>query len=174
MNMIQKDLRLIGKIKAAHGLRGEVFIIFFSKDYSWADRIQNIFVENKEFKVLKANQHKDGLIVKLDGVTDRNLSDALIGQQIFLPTSFFKNKSDDDDRLFLVEIENFKVIDQKLGLVGVISGFSSNTAQDLLVVTSDTGKHYEIPFVNEFVIEINRDDRVLFMDLPEGLLEINS
>lgn len=169
-----KDLRLIGKIKAAHGLRGEVFIIFFSKDYSWADHIKTLFVENKEFTVLKANQHKDGLIVKLEGITDRNLSDTLIGQQIYLPTSFFKNKTTDDNRLFLVEIENFKVIDQKLGFVGVISGFSSNTAQDLLLVKSDSGQHYEIPFVDEFVVEINHDDSTLLMDLPEGLLEINS
>lgn len=165
-------MRLIGKIKDAHGLRGDVFIIFFSKDYSWADLIDEVYIEETPYEVIKAAVHKDGLKVQLNGVTDRNQSEALIGKQIYLPADFFFTQ-DEDEGMFLTEIEKFKVVDKTAGEIGIITGFSSNTAQDLLVVTSASGQIFEIPFVDAFVVEIDRENKTIQMDLPEGLLDLN-
>lgn len=170
--MSNQEMQLIGKIKEAHGLRGDVFVIFFSKDYSWIDLLEEFYIEDTPFEVLKAAQHKDGLKVQLKGVTDRNQSEALIGKHIFLPTDFFFAKAEEGG-VFLAEIKNFKVVDKTLGEIGTITAFSSNVAQDLLVVTSDAQKIFEIPFVDDFIVEIDRDHKILQMNLPEGLLEIN-
>lgn len=170
--MADQELKLVGKIKDAHGIRGEVFIIFFAKDYSWIDDIDEIYIESKTYKILNMTQHKDGLKVKLENVTDRNVAESLIGQQVYISADIFE--SEDGESLYLSEIENFKVIDETAGELGHIIGFSSNTAQDLLVVKSATGnKEYEIPFVDAFVIEIDHDKQIIKMNLPEGLLEIN-
>ncbi len=165
-------MRLIGKIKDAHGLRGDVFIIFFSKDYSWSDLVDELYIEETPYEVLKMAQHKDGLKTQLKGVTDRNQSEALIGKQVYLPADFFFTQ-DKDEGLFLAEIENFKVIDQTVGEIGSITGFSSNTAQDILVVTSASGKIFEIPFVDAFILEIDHENKTIQMNLPEGLLDLN-
>ena len=167
------NLRLIGKIKDAHSLRGEVFIIFFSKDYSWVGEITQFFLsDSKTLDVIRAAPHKDGLKVQLKDVTNRNQSEALIGTELYLPEAFFS--SGDGESLYLTEIENYKVIDETLGELGQIIGFSSNTAQDLLIVKSVDGKkEFEIPFVDDFVIEIDDEKETIVMDLPEGLLEIN-
>lgn len=170
--MMNQEMRLIGKIKDAHGLRGDVYVIFFSKDYSWADLIDELYVEDTVYEVTKLSEHKDGLKVQLKGVTDRNQSEALIGKQIYLPEEFFYT-DEEDEGLFLVEIENFKVIDQALGEIGIITGFSSNVAQDLLVVKSTQGKVYEIPFVDDFIVKIDHENKVIQMNLPDGLLQIN-
>lgn len=170
--MAKKEMRLIGKIKDAHGLRGDVFIIFFSKDYSWIDLIDEVYIEDTPYEVIKAAEHKDGLKVQLKGLTDRNQSEALIGKQIYLPADFFFTP-EEDEGLFLAEIEKFKVIDKTAGEVGIITGFSSNTAQDLLVVTSASGTVFEIPFVEAFIVEIDRENKTIQMDLPEGLLDLN-
>lgn len=171
--MEKQEMRLIGKIKDAHGLRGDVFIILFSKDYSWSDLIDELYVEDKLYEVVSMAKHKDGLKTTLQGVTDRNQSEALIGKQIYLPTDFFFNQGKDEG-MFLAEIENFKIIDKTLGEIGTITGFSSNVAQDLLIVKNASGVEFEIPFVDDFVIEIKRDEKIIEMDLPEGLLDINS
>lgn len=171
--MTNQEMRLIGKIKDAHGLRGDVFIIFFSKDYSWIDLIDEVFVEETPYEVIKAAEHKDGLKVQLKGVTDRNQSEALIGKQIYLPADFFFTQDKEEEGMFLSEIEKFKVIDKTAGEVGIITGFSSNTAQDLLVVTATSGKVFEIPFVEAFIVEIDHKNKTIQMDLPEGLLDLN-
>ena len=165
-------MRLIGKIKDAHGLRGDVFIIFFSKDYSWIDLIDEVYIEETPYEVIKAAVHKDGLKVQLNGVTDRNQSEALIGKQIYLPADFFFTQ-DEDEGMFLTEIEKFRVVDKTAGEIGIITGFSSNTAQDLLVVTSPSGHEFEIPFVDAFIVEIDHENKTIQMDLPEGLLDLN-
>ena len=168
--MEKSNLRHIGKVKDAHGLQGELFIIFFSKDYSWAQDLENIFIADEPYEIIKLAEHKDGLKVKLNGLSNRNQSEALIGQSVYISEDFFT--SEDGDSIYLSEIENFLVIDQALGELGRIKSFSYNGAQDLLVVNYKS-KDIEIPFVEEFVEEINYDEKTIRMNLPDGLIEIN-
>lgn len=166
------ELKLIGKVKDAHGLKGELFVIFFSKDYSWAADLEKIYIDKTHqcYEVIKAGEHKDGLKVSLKGLTNRNQSEALIGKEVFVDEDMFK--SEDGESIFLTEIENFNVIDSVFGPLGKITGFSSNVAQDLLIVQYKD-KEIEIPFVDEFVDEIDYENKAIHMTLPEGLLEIN-
>lgn len=168
--MEKPNLRHIGKVKDAHGLQGELFIIFFSKDYSWAQDLDSLYISNESYEIIKLSEHKDGLKVKLKGLSNRNQSESLIGQSVYVSEDFFT--SEDGDSIYLSEIENFLVIDQALGELGQIKSFSYNGAQDLLVVYYKN-KDIEIPFVEEFVVDINYDQKIIHMNLPDGLIEIN-
>lgn len=168
--------RLVGKIKQAHGLRGEVYILIFSKDISWIKKLKEVSLnqsgKTKTFKVLKAKPFKDGLIASLDSVTDRNQSEELEGAEVWLDSKLFK--SEPTETPYLVEVQNFSVVDRTLGALGKVTDFSFNGSQDLLIVTSDAGSVFEIPFVDQFVLKIDSDQKILSVDLPEGLVDINS
>jgi 16S rRNA processing protein RimM len=171
-----QDLRKVGKIKASHGIKGEVFLLIFSKDTSWVSTNIKIYLtqNEKDFKAFALNRvkpHKEGVIAVLEGITTRNESDLLIGQEIWVDPSVFVSKN--QQSLYLVEIEGFEIIDQTAGSIGFIKGFSSNTAQDLLLVEDDDAE-YEIPFVKEFIVNINHEERIVKTNLPEGLLDINT
>ncbi len=169
--------RQIGKVKDAHGLKGDLYVIFFSKDYSWIADIEVFFLGEsfKPYEVIKMAEHKDGLKVQVEGLTNRNESEALIGQSVYLEESFFA--SSDGDSLFLVEIENFEVIDQSLGVIGTVVGFSNNSGHDNLSVKSKSNLQpqqiFDIPFVKDFVKDIDYSNKKIHMILPEGLLAIN-
>lgn len=168
------EKRLVGKVKDAHGLKGEIFVIFFSKDYSWASEIEFIWLDEKKHHVLKLSPHKDGLRVLLQGVVNRNESEALIGRQVYVSEDLLQSES--GEALFLSEVEGFEVTDSKLGNIGIITGFAFNGAQDLLIVTKTNAEktfEYEIPFVEAFVEKIDYEAEIIQMNLPEGLLEIN-
>ena len=168
------NYRQIGKVKDAHGLKGDLYVIFFSKDYSWIDDIEIFFIGEsfKPFEVIKMSEHKDGLKVQVAGLTNRNESEALIGESVYLEESFFA--SDNGDSLFLVEIENFEVFDHNTGLcIGSVVGFSNNGAHDNLTVKSKSQQIFDIPFVKDFVKEIDHTNKKISMILPEGLLAIN-
>ncbi|MBC7754297.1 MAG: 16S rRNA processing protein RimM [Moraxellaceae bacterium] len=176
MNLSRENLRKVGKIKGSHGIKGEVFLLIFSKDSTWVStQIQIHLTDNeKDFKAYTLNRvkpHKEGVIAVLDGISSRNESDLLIGQEIWVDPSVFVSKN--QQSLYLVEIEGFEIIDAKAGSVGFIQGFSSNTAQDLLLVKGKNAE-FEIPFVKEFIIKINHSEKIIYADLPDGLLEINS
>ncbi len=169
--------RQIGKIKQAHGLRGEVYILVFSKDISWMQKLKNVFLLKNDqilnLNVLKAKPFKEGLILALDTITDRNQSEAIEGSEVWIDLNLFKSKPDEPP--YLLEIENFSVNDKTLGPIGKITGFLFNGLQDLLIVTANENSEiqYEIPFVDQFVLKIDSENKLLFMDLPEGLIEIN-
>ncbi len=76
---------------------------------------------------------------------------------------------DEDESFYLAEIENFSVFDQG-SLVGVISGFGTNSIQDLLIIKSGENT-FEIPLIEEFLDSIDFDAKKVHLKLPLGLLE---
>ena len=186
-----KDLRKIGKLSHAHGLRGELYLLIFSKDYNWFVNVSEIYIEDKNkhkdkesknhfqcHKIKSFRPHKEGILVTLDGINDRNKSDELSGKEVWVLSGIFVTE-DDDDEIFLVEIEGFEVYDGEKK-IGKNIGFSYNGANDLLIVRHLVSmedvvlvnEQYEIPFVEPFIEDIDYDKKIVIMKLPEGLIEV--
>lgn len=176
MTKINRDqLKHIGKFKEPKGLKGELFMIVFSKDYTWLDDLHELYVEDqngdlKFYEIEDIKKHKDAVVVKLAGIDNRNQSEVLAKLQVWVSDEVFV--SEDGEALYLAEIKNFKVMDQVVGEIGLITDFSSNGVQDLLVVNRSE-QPVEIPFVEAFVEKIDYENKVIYMNLPNGLLEIN-
>lgn len=168
-----QSLRNIGKVAGIHGLKGELYVYVFSKDVSWIDGLSELILENPKgeqsiLKIESLRPFKDGFLVFIAGVTDRNEAENHRGKLVYVDAELFVT-DDEDDSFYLAEIEGFKVFD-KDKLLGTITGFSSNTAQDLLIVEGD-GLKVEIPLVEEFLSAIDFDKQEVRMNLPEGLVE---
>lgn len=162
------NFKLIGKIKDAHGLKGELYVLVFSGEVSWVKRLTQVQIGEQLYPVQRASAHRDGFILAVEGIENRNQSEALRGAPVSISESLMVSKK--GETIYLAEILGFEVFDQAQ-LVGVIEGFSSNGPQDLLVVK---GKEtYEIPFVAAFIQEIQFDEKKVLMNLPPGLLELN-
>lgn len=167
----------IGKVKDAHGLKGDLYILIFSKDISWLKEVKSFALasqdkeqDKKIFEIEKIKAFKDGVMLKPKTVVDRTQAEMLKGQLFYLPSEMFE--SDEGETIFLHEIMGFTVLDQNEVEIGPIKDFSSNTLQDLLVVELASGKKVEIPFVEDFIIEIDFENKKVHMDLPEGLLDL--
>lgn len=162
-----------------HSLKGEVYIQIFSGDVSWLEKLETFELRASEsatsgtvMTVEKFRPHKKGIILKARELADRTAAEKVHKWFFFVPEDMFDSTDDEDGVLYLSEIEGFTVKTEGQEL-GVITGFSSNVAQDILIVEQDN-KRYEIPFVQEFIVEINFDEKFIIMELPPGLLEINS
>ena len=164
----------IGKIMDAHGIRGEIGVVVFSGDVSWIDDAEVLYIPRKnvfeEHKIKKIRPHKKGFICHLENFLDRNTAEENKGREVWVDENIFV--SADGESIYLSEILNFEVIDSQLGSLGHIGAFSSNGIQDLLVIQQDN-KEIEIPFVKEFVLNIDFENKKIQMELPEGLLQIN-
>lgn len=169
----------VGKIRDAHGMKGELFLISFARDIAWLNQLSEITLEGaapkktgkhelerKTFKIQSFKPHKKGAILRLEGITHRTDAEYLIGYMVEVP--FEKLTSQKGESIFLVEIEGFEVFDGERRL-GPIVGFSSNNAQDLLIV--EGAQKYEIPLIPEFLEEIVWGEKKLRMKLPPGLVE---
>lgn len=187
----------VGKVKDAHGIRGELFIVLFAGEAAWLNQLKSIRLVNDPdaaaprvnphqkltpakpakpqpkgpltFAVKSARLHKNGLIVKSADIRDRNQAEEMRGMLLEVPEAFLISKPGEE--LFLREVLGFSVVDlNREGMkIGNVTGFSSNGAQDLLIVDASTGKA-EIPFVTDFVEKIDYSAKELRMKLPAGLL----
>lgn len=166
-----KKQKQIGKVLDAHGIRGDLYCIVFSGDASWAPDLETLKLGSEDFKILRIKEFKKGFIVSLEGFADRNRAESFKGREVWVDEENFV--SDDGEAVFLNEILGFEVEDKVAGPIGKITAFSSNGEQDLLVI-SYKNKNVEIPFVEDFVLEMNFEKKKIVTILPEGLLEINN
>lgn len=174
------EYTLAGKVRTAHGLKGEIFVVFNARKADWLSSVSTLSLlretENDrgdklpvlhELKIRRVKPHKVGAIFLLEGIEDRNQSEALAGTPIYVPNYILV--SNEPDTVYLKEILNFRVLDETLGDVGTVVDFSSNGPQDLLVIKTASG-NFEVPFVPELTKKIRMKEKEILMDLPEGLL----
>lgn len=110
------------------------------------------------------------MIVVLGGVKDRNRAEELAKSSVYIDKELLH--AEEGDRVFLDQIQGFKVC-LKSGLeVGVIVGFASNGPQDLLKVAGPSGVEHLVPLVDQFLVDIDFDKQQVTMDLPPGLLDL--
>ena len=171
------ELKKVGLISDAHGIRGEVYIILFSGDNSWINEIKSISLKSSDkteltLKIKKIKAFKKGFICSFPEIATRNQAEELKKMEVWIDSSLFI--SDDGEQPFLSELLDFKVSDTLAGDLGQVIGFSSNGQQDLLVLSHVVNsQNVEIPFIKEFMTEVDYVAKKITTTLPEGLIEIN-
>lgn len=166
-------MKCIGKVKEAHGLRGELYVLIFSGDTSWIDSLKDFQLllpsedVAREFQVKKVKSHKKGIIISASEIADRTAAEKLVGSQFLVSEDLFISKK--GETIYLSEILNFSLVDEKNEKLGEVAGFSSNGVQDLLIIRNQEGEHL-VPFVAPWIIDMDFNSKSLKMSLPEGLL----
>lgn len=166
----------VGKIKDAHGLKGELYFLSFSGEISWLESLPKVYLEKtnqdlKEYALEKVKPFKEGAILQFKDISDRTQAEALKGDMLYILEE--ELVSEPGEVIYLNEILYFQVKDQEGKILGEVKDFSSNGMQDILVIVHGD-LQYEVPFVDQFVVEINYDEKFLIMDFPDGLMDINS
>jgi 16S rRNA processing protein RimM len=168
-------MKSIGKVREAHGLKGDLYVLIFSGDVSWVKKVKTFALKNKggevdTYEIERIKPFKKGVIVKGLGITDRTLAEGLEHSEFMIDAELLVSKP--GETIFLNEILNFKLKDVEQVVLGDIVGFSSNGVQDLLVIQTKADKKVEVPFVDAFIKKIDFKHQAVVMDLPEGLFDL--
>jgi len=165
----------VGKIKDAHGVKGELFVLLFAGEAAWLSQLKTLrLVENehpearvKELELRFAKLHKNGFIAKTIDLNTRNEAESFRGWLLEVPAEFFVSTK--GEAIYLREIQGFRVFTKEKGEIGTVEGFGSNGAQDLLLLKTSWGE-FEVPFVEAFVTKLDFAGKELHLELPDGLL----
>ena len=159
---------LMGRIGAAHGIRGEVRITSFTeeplalKDYGpLATNRSGLVVE-----IEAARATTNVLVARLKGITDRNAAEKLNGVELFVDRDRLPPTSGEDDfyHADLIGLEARLVDGSVLGTVTAIPNYG---ASDLLEVRDGrTGDTFLYPFTKAVVPEVHVADGYLVIEVP--------
>lgn len=123
----------------------------------------SFFIENSSL-------HKnDFLRVRFEDVKNEEEADAVLGNHVYLPLKMLPKLS--GNKFYFHEVIGFEVEDKRLGIVGEIQSINDSSAQPLFEVLND-GVEILIPMIDHFLVKIDRENRKVVMDLPEGLIEM--
>ena len=89
--------------------------------------------------------------------------------ECYLPLTFLPEL--EDNKFYFHEIIGFKVEDNNFGHVGVIKGVNDSTSQSLFEIDRD-GIEILIPMNDEFISKVDKVNKIIFVDTPEGLIDL--
>ncbi len=166
---------LLGKIIRTHGVRGDIIVFLDVDEPARYLKMKSVLVEIagelKEYTVKKVSlQPRDkSAIIHLAGVDDMNAAELLLKYNLFQPLSMLPKMKGND--YYFHEIIGFVVVDSLLGDLGVIKDVY-DLQQHPVGVMFYKEKEVLFPISNETLRKIDRENKKIFVTLPDGLLEV--
>ena len=172
--MRKEDCFYLGKIAKKFSFKGEVLIYLDTDEPELYENLESMFVECGKhlvpFFIENSSLHKnDFLRVRFEDVKNEEEADAILGNHIYLPLKMLPKLS--GNKFYFHEVIGFEVEDKRLGFVGEIQSINDSSAQPLFEVLND-GVEILIPMIDHFLVKIDRENKKVIMDLPEGLIEM--
>lgn len=169
---------VVGRVIKAHGVTGEMAVevrtddpeVRFAPGVTLRGRPGRGGAE-RDFVIESVRAHSDRLLVRLEGVGDRNAADALRGT-LFLVDSGSLPPIDDPDEFYDHQLEGMTVTTTEDHIVGTVAEVLHTAAGELLAVRNADGAEVLVPFVSAIVVSVSLADRAVVIDPPEGLLEL--
>jgi len=172
MNNRSESLLEIGKIVGTHGLRGDLKVRLPSGDPEIlldADQVTLHLPSGEKLTVEPARQslHKGQVLLRLQGYDSIDQVEEMVGAQVLLHEA--QLPALEEDEYYWADLKGLQVVDQQKGVLGKLHQMFTTAAHDTYVVTGPYGEVL-IPAVSQFIQEINLDQQVMKVDLPEGLV----
>lgn len=120
----------------------------------------------EHFQIIDTNT----VIAKFEDVEDENAVNKLKNESIWCESSDFINHFaplESYDYLF-----GLQVIDTEKGNLGELIDVIENENSHATLVVQHGDKEVLIPFVDEFILEINEVEKFISVALPDGLIEL--
>lgn len=170
------DLLQIGRITGSHGVRGEVSVYSLTDDPRRFSVLKDCFLVTEDFsskvpmKASRARIAADKVLLKLEGVDDRDAADALKGRYLAVTRENAVRLK--PDTYFICDLIGCTVVDEEAGTLGVIADILQNGATDIYVVKRENAKDLLLPAIRQVVREVDIASGIVRVRLLEGLLDL--
>jgi 16S rRNA processing protein RimM len=172
--MRKEDCFYLGKIAKKFSFKGEVLIYLDTDEPKLYENMESVFVDfNKNlvpFFIENSNLHKnDFLRTQFEDVNNEEEADRILGCEVYLPLTMLPKL--EGNKFYFHEVIGFEIEDQRLGVFGKIVSINDTSAQPLFEVINGNVEIL-VPMTDQFLVKIDRENKKVIMDLPEGLVEM--
>lgn len=169
--MAATELVEIGYVVKTHGVKGHLKIIFNEniKELSTGEALFFLVKGEKiPYFIGKIEYIKDAeAIVLLDEISSPEEAERLSKKPVWGKKELVEFEVEDEDTF---DLNDFIIMDEHMGEIGkVMNWYEMN--EYILLETIYQGKEILIPFHDETVIDLNEEEKIIYMKVPDGLLE---
>lgn len=165
------NLHYVGFIKKTHGFKGAVKLCIERESFT-PKSTEPLFLEYDKkgvpFFIQSLSGEDTEWLVTFDDIDSVDLAEDLVGRGVFAESA------GSGDFLFPdSEIIGYTLVDKHLGETGQVISLIEKPGQDLLEVQHPSGSFF-IPFVPEMFTDVDHHRKIIYADLPDGLVQLNS
>ena len=160
----------VGKVSGPHGIKGWVKVISYTNPLENILSYKEWFIINKEGK--KAFSIEDfriqgkKIIVKLDGIQDRNSAEDLKNKEILV--SRIELPKLEKNTYYWNDLLDLPVLDKKGTQIGKVDSLFETGSNDVLVIVNENKERLLVPFIMEEVIKkVDLVKEFISIDWPE-------
>lgn len=127
-------------------------------------------VRPRRMEVAAWREHKDLVLLTLDGVADRDAADGLRGHEILVRKTDLPES--EQGELFLHEIEGLTVLLEDGSRLGTVADVMLPGGQEVWTIVTGDGREVLFPVAEEFLVDVDSEARTVTIAPPPGLLEL--
>ena len=170
-----KDEVMIGKIVGVHGIKGEVKIRaesdIFERQIKVLDSIPVYRgTKREELQIESIKPYRNLFVAKFKGIDDRGEAEERIGGELWIDRS--KQIEPGEDEFYFSDLIGSKVLTEDGREIGVLKEILEQPASYILEVEKPDGNKVLIPFINQFVKDVDTENKKIVVSLIEGMDEI--
>lgn len=161
---------LIGQIVNTHGLKGELRIVsnFPYKELVFTKGFKLYVGKREDVCIINSyRKHKIYNMVTFEGIDTIDVAIAYKGDYVYIDRDDLKI-----DGYINEDIIGFNVYNENL-LIGTLTDVVNNGAHDILVINSVNNARIMVPFVDEYVKDVDLDNKKIMIETITGLLDEN-
>lgn len=166
----------IGIITSAHGIKGLAKINSFAENpsdiFKYSGKIFDAKSRNYKIKVVSQVPNKDGnlFIAQIDGINDRNASEALRGTELFIDRADLKKTKKDE--FYQIDLVGLKVLDVNKKQIGIVEEVNDFGAGIIIDIKFNDEKYHKnqltnFSFIKEIFPEVDIENGFLVLDIPD-------
>ena len=160
------DLVVMGRVVAPYGVFGWLKIVPDTEEFDGLLDYKKWWIGKDndwcELAVKEAKIHNDVLVVKLQGIDDRDAAVACKGKQIAVPRALLpKLKSEE---YYWSDLIGLAVNNQQGVDFGKVTDVFATGANDVIVAKSDSGQERLIPYIAQVILAVSLEEKTMLVD----------
>lgn len=162
----------VAEIARPHGVRGELRLQVYNlgSDLLLTRPPVQLRLPDgamRDVKIRSARPVNKGILVELEGVTDRDAAEALRGAEVCVRRDLFP--AEEEGEFYACDLEGARAVLASGEEVGRVTAVQSYPSCDVLVIDRGAGGSLEVPLVDAYVASVDPERAVVELVTIDGL-----
>lgn len=157
---------VIGKVSGAHGIRGEIKVYPLTDDVQRFCDLEYFICEGTRYSIDAVRFHQGQVLIVSGQIPDRNAAERMKGKLIEVDRADAVEL--EEGEYFIEELKGLTVYDTSSERICRLKDIMQTGAVDVIVFDCE-GKELMMPYLKEYVSEVNIKGGYMKADLSKGI-----
>lgn len=162
----------IGQIVNTFGIKGMVKVKPFTDDIKRFDKLEKVYVENKEgkkeYQIEEVKYHKNMVLIKFKEI--ENPEEANLLRESYLVIDRDTQEPLEEGTYYIVDMIGLEVYTDEGENLGILEDIFNTGSNDIYVVKNELGKQILLPAIKDVIKKVDMENKKVTVHLIPGLI----